>query len=92
VSPFWQLGVGVLHSEGTLDTIDFRGRPIHDTFTMNYLAVQPGGGVTVMMTPRVGLRAQVDIQLAAPDQSQYEGASMFLRSSVGAVVRLGSRP
>ena len=92
VSPFWQLGAGVLHSKGTLDDFDFRGRPVHNTFTVNYLAIQPGGGVTVMMTPRVGVRAQFDLQLAIPDQSQFEGASAFLRPSIGAVVRFGSRP
>jgi len=92
VSPFWQVGVGALHSEGTTDTVDFRGRPVHDTFTVNYLALQPGAGLTVMMTPRVGMRAQLDLQIAVPDQSQWEGVSAFVRPSIGVVARLGSRP
>ncbi len=50
VSPFWQLGVGVLHSKITSDYVDFRGRPVHNTFTVNFQPIQPGGGVTVMMT------------------------------------------
>ena len=92
VSPFWQVGVGALHSEGITNTIDFRGRPVHDTFTVNYLALQSGGGVTVMMTPRVGMRAQLDLQFGFPDQSRIEGASAFVRPSIGVVMRFGSRP
>ena len=92
VSPFWQVGVGALHSEGITDTVDIRGRPVHDTFTVNYLVLQSGGGVTVMMTPRVGMRAQLDLQFGIPDQSQFEGVSAFVRPSIGVVMRFGSRP
>ena len=52
-------------------------------------AIQPGVGFTVILTPRVGLRMQTDLQFAIPDQSEYEGLSIFPRVTVGAVVRLG---
>jgi hypothetical protein len=32
---------------------------------------------------------QTDLQFAIPDQSEYEGLSIFPRVTVGAVVRLG---
>lgn len=57
--------------------------------TVDYVAIQPGVGFTVMVTPRVGLRMQTDLQFAIPDQSEYEGLSIFPRVTVGVVVRLG---
>jgi hypothetical protein len=42
-----------------------------------------------MMTPRVGLRMQTDLQFAVPDQSEYEGMTVFPRVTIGAVFRLG---
>jgi hypothetical protein len=57
--------------------------------TVNYFAVQPGAGLTVMVTPRLGVRMQTDLQVAIPNQSEYEGFSIFPRVTVGAVFRLG---
>ena len=92
VSPFWQVSLGVLHSEGTADYVNILGRHVHETFTVNYRAIQPGGGVTVMVTPRVGLRGQLDVLLAIPDQSRFEGGSAFVRPAIGGVVRFGAGP
>jgi hypothetical protein len=58
--------------------------------TIDYLALQPGGGVTMMLTPRLGFRAQADLQFGIPDQSEWEGISGFPRVTIGGVVRLGS--
>jgi hypothetical protein len=55
---------------------------------VGYLALQPGGGVTVMATPRIGFRAQADAQLAISDQAEFEGFTVFPRVTVGAVIRL----
>ena len=43
------------------------------------------------LTPRFGLRAQTDFQIAIPDQSKWEGISIFRRVVVGGVIRLGGR-
>jgi hypothetical protein len=59
---------------------------------VNYWALQPGGGVTMMLTPRVGLRAQADLQLAGTNSDLFEpgeGYSIFPRVAVGALIRLG---
>jgi hypothetical protein len=55
--------------------------------TVSYLALQPGGGLTAMFTPRFGVQSQVDVQLATAER--YEGISIFPRVVVGGVVRLG---
>jgi len=65
------------------------GRRLEPASTAGYLAIQPGGGLTVMASRRVGLRAQFDAQLAIPDQAAFEGVSVFPRVTVGAVIRLG---
>ena len=95
VTLFTQILVGGLHSEAegyAWETTFANNRVVRgyeEGFTVNYLAVQPGVGATIMMTPRVGLRLQTDIQLAIPDQSEYEGYSLFPRTTVGGVARLG---
>ena len=91
ISPFVQVMAGGLHStsEGYSYTcFCSRTGPVlryQEAYTVDYLAVQPGGGVTVMMTPRLGIRAQTDFQFAI----QSEWASIFPRTAVGAVIRLG---
>lgn len=92
-SPFWQVLAGGLHSTAGDYYVDYccgLGRRFQPGFTVNYLALQPGGGMTVMVTPRFGIRAQGDVQFAIPDQSQWEGIPIFPRVVVGAVIRLGS--
>ena len=95
VTLFTQILVGGLHSEAegyAWETTFANNRVVRgyeEGFTVNYLALQPGVGATLMMNSRVGLRLQTDIQLAIPDQSEYEGYSVFPRTTVGAVVRLG---
>jgi hypothetical protein len=76
VEPFWQLQVGALRS--TSDA---------PSFTATYFAFQPGAGVTVMASNRVGFRAQADLQLAGAPESDALSASP--RITIGAVVRLG---
>ena len=93
VSPFWQVLAGGLHSRAEDYYADYccgLGRQYQKGFTVNYLALQPGVGVTVMVTPRFGVRAHADVQFAIPDQSQWEGMSIFPRVAVGGVIRLGS--
>ena len=92
VSPFAQVLAGGLQSTANDHYVEYccgLGRRFQEGFTISYLAVQPGGGVTTMITPRVGVIAQVDMQLAIPDQNRYEGVSMFPRVVTGAVIRLG---
>lgn len=60
------------------------GVGISQTYTDQYMAVVAGGGVTVMATPRVGLRAGADLQFV-PD------ALPTARLVLGAVVRVGRR-
>jgi hypothetical protein len=48
--------------------------------------------VTAMVSPRLGIRAQADILFAMPDQSKWEGVSIFPRVVVGAVIRLAAPP
>lgn len=93
IEPFWQVLVGGLHSVADGYYAQYccgLGRQYEEGFTVNYLALQPGGGVTVMVTPRFGIRAQADFQFAIPDQSQWEGMSTFPRVVAGGVIRLGS--
>jgi hypothetical protein len=92
ISPFLQVMAGGLHSTSEaysyMSCSCFRTGPVliyEPAYTTDYLAIQPGGGVTVMMTPRVGIRAQTDFQFAL----QSEWASIFPRTAVGAVIRLG---
>jgi len=92
-APFWQILAGGLHSKAEDYYVDYccgLGRRLQPGFTVGYLALQPGGGVTAMVTPRFGLRAQAGLQLAIPDQSQWEGMSIFPRVAVSGVIRLGS--
>ena len=92
VSPFWQVLAGGLHSKAGDYYVDYccnLGRRLEPGYTIDYLALQPGGGVTIMLTPRIGVRAQADFQVAIPDQSKWEGISIFPRVVMGGVIRLG---
>lgn len=92
VSAFGQVLVGGLHSVAGSYTDVYCcgiGPRTEPGYTIDYLAVQPGGGFTVRLTPRVALQTQADLQFAVPDQQQWEGASVFPRMTVGATVRLG---
>ena len=91
-TPSVQMLAGVLHSRSDPYHADmiFGPRSYVESETVDYFAVQPGAGFTVMVTPRVGLRMQTDLQVAIPNQSEYEGFSIFPRVTVGAVFRLGS--
>ena len=91
-SPFWQVLAGGLHSTALPYYVDYccgLGPRYQEKFTVNYFALQPGGGITAMVTPRFGIRAQADLQFAIPDQSQWEGMSIFGRVVAGAVIPLG---
>ena len=48
-----------------------------------------GVGITAMMTPRLGIRAQADVQIAGSTDAYLQGTSIFPRTTVGAVIRLG---
>jgi opacity protein-like surface antigen len=95
ITPFVQILAGGLHSKAepyswaVTFANDVRVGESAAGFTVNYLAFQPGAGITIRLTPRVGLRLQTDVQVAIPDQQEYEGLSVFPRTLVGAVVRLG---
>jgi hypothetical protein len=92
-SPSFQVLGGVLHSKSDPYYADLIfGPPYYEeSETVDYLALQPGAGFTVMVTPRVGFKMQTDLQFGIPDQSEYEGFSVFPRVTVGAVFRLGGR-
>lgn len=91
--PSVQILGGVLHSKSEAYYADLIFAPpsYEESYTVNYLAIQPGVGFTAMLTPRFGVRVQTDLQFGIPDQSEYEGISLFPRVTLGAVVRLGSR-
>jgi hypothetical protein len=57
----------------------------YDDTPTTYLALQPGGGGTFMVTRRFGIRAQADVQFAFAG----EGVAMFPRVAAGGVVRIG---
>jgi hypothetical protein len=92
ISPFWQIMAGGLHSKAADYYADYccnLGRRLEPGFTIGYLAIQPGGGVTYMVTPRFGMRGQADFLFAIPDQSEWEGYSLFPRVVASGVIRLG---
>jgi hypothetical protein len=92
-TPSMQMLAGVLHSKSDPYYADLIFGPpyLEEGETINYFALQPGVGFTVMLTPRVGVKMQTDLQFAIPDQSAYEGFSAFPRVTIGAVFRLGGR-
>ena len=75
VSPFWQILVGGLHETG----VGYRKE------TINSLAVQPGGGMTLTVTPRFGVRIQADLRFGI-----YGEVSGLSRVVAGGVMRLGN--
>ncbi len=90
LSPFAQLLIGGLQSSYDDYAVPLCcGLPdrLEKGATVSYLAIQPGGGLTAMLTPRFGLQSQADVQLASTDRN--EGLSIFPRIVVGAIVRLG---
>lgn len=90
-APSWQLLGGVLHSKSEPYYADviFGPPSYEESYTLDYFAIQPGVGITAMMTPRVGIRMQTDLQFAIPTDPEYDGISAFPRFTVGAVFRLG---
>lgn len=93
ISPFWQVLGGGLHSTAADYYVDYccgLGRRYQPRYTMNYLALQPGGGITIMLTPRFGIRAQTDVQWAVTSKFGG-GGSIFPRVVAGGVVRLWDR-
>ena len=91
VSPFFQVMAGGLHSEAEGSyCLLFGGGCYTDSFSSDYLAVQPGGGLTIMVSPRVGVRIQADLQFAI--SPEYGAVSLFPRVVVGGLVRLGRTP
>ena len=92
-TPFWQVLAGGLRSTASDYYADYccgLERRLQQGFTVDYFALQPGGGVTTMISPRLGIRAQADVLFAIPDQSKWEGVSIFPRVVVGAVIRLAA--
>jgi hypothetical protein len=91
-TPYWQLLVGGLHSTSdgyTVEPCCGLGGRFQPGQTVNYFALQPGAGVTLMLSSRFGVRGEADWQIAIPDQSEFEGAMVRPRVVVGAVLRLG---
>jgi hypothetical protein len=89
ISPFLQTLVGVLHSRAEGYDYDTVVGPLYqEPFTVNYFALQPGGGATVMINPRLGIRGQYDWQFAFASDGDF-GLSIFPRFAVGTVIRLG---
>lgn len=62
MSPFWQVLAGGLHSRARGSYCSFDGRCFAEEFSVSYFALQPGVGVTVMVTQRFGIRTQADVQ------------------------------
>ena len=96
IIPFWHVLAGGLHSVAQPYSYEcgclFGGRPSRieePGYTVDYFALQPGGGVTMRLTPRFGVRATADLQWAIPDQSKWEGTTFFPRVAIAGVVRLG---
>lgn len=92
ISPFLQVLAGKLQSTAGDYQVELccgLGGRMEEGFTMGYVALQSAGGMTAMITRRVGVIAQVDVQFAIPDDSQYYGMSIFPRVVTGAVIRLG---
>ena len=93
ISPFLQVLGGGLHSTAGAYYVDYccgLGRRDQQGYTVNYLALQPGGGVTIMVTPRFGVRAQTDVQWGVTNKFGG-GGSIFPRVVAGGVVRLWDR-
>lgn len=92
VSPFSQVLFGGLHSQAAAYYVDDccgLGRRYRPASTLDYAAVQPGGGVTVRLNRRLAIRAETDVQLGFPQQSGAEGYSIFPRAVAAVVIRLG---
>jgi hypothetical protein len=95
VSPFWQVLAGALRSKAegySYDIVRLNGaveQRYQEGYTVTYFALQPGGGIDLMVTPRFGIRTQADFQVAIPDQNEWEGFSIFPRVVTGVVIRVG---
>jgi hypothetical protein len=78
IVPFGQFlaGVAVEHESSTSV---WQGRAHSGTLTWNRFAIQPGAGVTVLMTERVGIRAQADYRCVMDfeDEAEYINAFRF---------------
>ena len=92
ISPFSQFLAGGLdsHADGYYEEYCCGlGRRLRPALSVNYAALQPGGGVTVRVNRRLAIRAQTDIQFGIPNQAEFEGISIFPRAVAAAVIRLG---
>jgi hypothetical protein len=81
VAPFWHAFAGYLNSTalGYTYTVGIAGRTeerYQEPYTIDYFVLQPGGGITVMMTPRLGIRGQVDLQFNTPVSPGWQGEGM----------------
>ena len=89
VRPFAQILGGLFRTDQ--DYTSFFGSRYRTT-TYD-VAIQPGAGVDVMLSPRVGVKLGADLKIL-PNYDwidQTAGTSMF-RITTGVVVRLGARP
>jgi hypothetical protein len=56
----------------------FGPRFFEEGYTVNYFAIQPGGGVTVMLTPRVGIRTTWTCRSPYPTRPSTRASRSFL--------------
>ena len=85
IAPFWQVLGGAMHLKSTGTSCDPTGRctPTEDSTTL--AAFQPGVGVSVMVSSRLGIQAQVDLPVVIRP-GLYAG---FPRAAVSGVVSFG---
>jgi len=88
-SLFTQAAAGAMHSLSPgFSYIDFDGlESTAPSESANYFVVQPGGGVTTMITRRVGIRTQLDLPFLF---SGTDWMSSFGRVLLGTTIRLGT--
>src|SRR5262245_798083 len=99
ISPFVQVLGGVLQSKRDsyyYDTVVgydpaskqwIEGKQYSGEYQYDYMVLQPGAGLMLMLTQHVGIRAGGDFQFAFHE----EGVSMFPRLVAGGVIRFGTR-
>jgi hypothetical protein len=81
VVPFGQFLVGVRYARQR-ETATYGAEPPHrgGMLTATDLAIQPGGGVTVLLTERVGLRVAADFRtvIDTEDETEYTNEFRFI--------------
>lgn len=92
LSGYWQALAGGLQ-EKLYDVCNSGGngrpcRPAEDS-SQGYFVIQPGLGVTAIVTPRFGIRAQGDLRVGAPDGRNYEYPFGWYRTVAGGFIRFG---